>query len=338
MKKKLLAVAVLGAFAGTASAQTNITVYGEIDLAIQHVTHSPTSMVNGDNSRLGFKGTEDLGNGLAANFRLEQRFDADNGKNEGNGTRPLFQGRSWVGLSSASFGAVRLGRDLTPLQAYSGDFDPWGALRARPGMSPTPINGSYVSDPLNPSNTAQNRFSNAAFYSSPNWSGFHFDGAVTTKEPLDAGTPITTPYSVAGGYANGPIGLYAAYERNALRTSVWQIGGSWDFGIAKLMGTYGRTQRDENVLPPGTVPAGLAGLDDHSFTIGGTAKFGPGKLLAGYGETKFSNDAAPKYKQFSIGYEYALSKRTFVYADYSNQKTVGSETINVWDVGLNHTF
>jgi predicted porin len=112
MKKALLALAVLAAFAGTASAQTNVTMYGVLDMALQHENdgvNSTTALDSGiqSGSRLGFKGTEDLGGGLKANFDLEAGVNADTGTSSQGGI--LFGRQAWVGLSGG-FGSLRLGR------------------------------------------------------------------------------------------------------------------------------------------------------------------------------------------------------------------------------------
>lgn len=373
MKKSLLALAVLGAFAGAASAQTSVTVYGKIDLNLSKTSGGTGSMTNGDNSRLGFKGTEDLGGGLAANFVLEQRFDADTGTNE-NGNRPLFQGASWVGLSSNTLGAIRLGRALTPKQAYVAAFDPWNAARGRGAFEPDLIDAGYVSDPLNGSTTANNRWGNAVFYTSPTFAGLKFDAAVASREGgVVSGTsfPSATPYSLAGGYNNGPIGAFAAYERNALNSKIWQLGASYDFGVAKLMATYSKNKNDDRLSTlAGTsvvntsiagsanlAARGLArpgdltrfGADAKAWTIGAVVPVGPGRLLAGYGQNKFDDNNVNgvsynggKAKKGAVGYEYPLSKRTFVYADYINYKTSGipnaNFSTNTVDVGIDHSF
>jgi predicted porin len=353
MKKSLLALAVLGAFAGAASAQTsNVTVYGKVDLNLSKSNGSTTSMNNGDNSRLGFKGTEDLGGGLKANFQLEQRFDADTGTTEGNGRRPLFQGRSWVGLSGG-FGAIRLGRDLTPKQAYAGNFDPWGADRGRGAFDPDLMDAGYASDPLNGGNSANNRWSNAAYYTSPTFAGFKVDAAVASRETLGFGTPSSTPFSLAAGYDNGPIGAMAAYERNALNSKIWQLGASYDLGVAKLMATFAKTKIDSGVAVPtgavnqtlgvnGALAASTVGANAKAWTIGAYVPVGPGRLLAGYGQSK-ADDFDAKFKKAAIGYEYVLSKRTFLYADYINYKKkygglAADSTSNTFDVGIDHSF
>src|ERR1700704_712787 len=124
MKKSLLALAVLGAFAGAASAQSSVTVYGSLGLAVTKGNGGTAPNNNGNGtskawiekqsngSRLGFRGNEDLGGGLSAQFQIEHRFNPD----EGVLNNPSFfwQGRSYVQLSSASVGRIYLGRDYTP--------------------------------------------------------------------------------------------------------------------------------------------------------------------------------------------------------------------------------
>ncbi|MBI3230883.1 MAG: porin, partial [Burkholderiales bacterium] len=108
MKKSLIALAVLAA-TGVAHAQSNVTIYGQMDLGLSKSTGTTTQMLTGDNNKLGFKGVEDLGGGLKAIFQAEIRMDSDTGTTEAGGARPLFQGQSRVGLQG-DFGMVRLGR------------------------------------------------------------------------------------------------------------------------------------------------------------------------------------------------------------------------------------
>ena len=120
MKKTLLALAVLGASAGVASAQqSNVTVYGIVDAGVQYKNDGnpagkTLSLESGqqNGSRLGFKGTEDLGGGLSAIFTLENGFNVDTGTlgQSTPTTQRLFGRQAWVGLSSNSFGSVKLGR------------------------------------------------------------------------------------------------------------------------------------------------------------------------------------------------------------------------------------
>lgn len=108
MKKQLLALSLLAAFAGMAHAQSNVTIYGLMDTGFIKETGSDLKMGEWNSSRLGFKGTEDLGSGYKATFQLEKRFYVNDGAKNGD---LEFEGASNVGLAGP-FGAVRLGRRM----------------------------------------------------------------------------------------------------------------------------------------------------------------------------------------------------------------------------------
>lgn len=346
MKKSLLALAVLGAFAGAASAQTNVTVYGTLDVGVSKANNATTNIGAGDNNKLGFKGTEDLGGGLSALFQAEIRFDPDTGTTEGNGTRPMFQGQTRVGLAGG-FGMVRLGRGLTANQESFAAFDPWGSTRARGAMIPFAY-GPYGSDPLNPGVAPQNRFTNALFYNTPVMSGFQANVTVATKETgalltgaagTPAYTPTRTPVSFSGTYNNGPIGAMVGYERNAIDAKVWNVGGTYVFGPAKLFVTYAKSSKSDVAgLPVGVFPGGLplAGLDAKTWTLGTKVGLGVGSVLAAYGQSR--PDDLAKVKRAALGYEYPLSKRTYLYTDAINMKTDGIDSVRTFDVGVHHNF
>jgi predicted porin len=134
MKKSLLALAVLGAFAGAASAQSSVTIYGSLDLAVTKGNGgtAPNNGANGaskawierqsNSSRLGFRGNEDMGGGLSAQFQIEHRFTPD----DGAAASPFWAGRSYVQLSSASAGRVYLGREYIPAFWPAVKSDPFG--------------------------------------------------------------------------------------------------------------------------------------------------------------------------------------------------------------------
>jgi len=347
MKKSLLALAVLGAFAGVAQAQSQVTIYGQLDLNLSKTTSSTTKMLNGDNNKLGFKGSEDLGNGLSATFQAEIRMDSDTGNTEGNGTRPLFQGQTRVGLASASFGQIRLGRGLTALQESGGAYDPWGADRGRGTFVPSVADAGFGSDPLNPQNTANNRLGNALFYNTPVLSGFQGNVTVATKEggTLTTGQvnkqAISNPYSLSGTYNNGPISAMIGYERNGLEDKWTKVGVSYNVGVANLMASYAQTKFGDSGLSTdaATGQAMVAGSKTKGWVLGANIVAGPGNVLVGYGQKKpDSVNGVQTLKQFSAGYEYKLSKRTFLYTDYVNQRQSGTQTLNTVDVGIHHNF
>lgn len=332
MKKTLIALAVLGSIAGFAQAQSNVTIYGVLDAGFTKksgdTADTATKIGRGDNNRIGFKGVEDLGGGLSATFQIENRFEPDTGTVE-NGTRPLFQGRTTVGLAGA-FGSVKLGRELSSVQAVNPAFDPFGTTTV--GAFAPFFMGNYNSDALSTAN-AQNRFSNGVFYNSPVMSGFALGVSAATKEGPAVGAPAGTElpknaYSLAGTYKNGPIGAMLGYERNGISDKFWQLAGSYKVGPANLMASYSRAKVD------------LTDFETKSWMLGADIVAGPGNVKIGYGQQKPDSDL--KSKKFAIGYQYSLSKRTYLYVDAANLRTdvpVGGDiNVRLYDLGLHHSF
>ena len=323
MKKSLFALAVLGAVAGAAQAQTAVTVYGAIDIGIVKVKNQTTAIGRGDNNKLGFKGTEDLGGGLSALFQLEMRYEPDTGTTESAPNRPLFQGQTRVGLKG-DFGTIRLGRGLTAAQDAIAVSEPW-SFDSNRGNLVTFTTAGYNSDPLSPG-SSQNRFSNALFYNSPVVGGFQGNVTLATKEAQTSGTPAVNPYSLAGTYTNGPFSGVIAYERNAVETKFFNLGGAFDVvpGV-KLQASYAQQK------------LGATGLKTKGYTFGGQFKVGgSGVILAGYGRNKPEN--TDKTDQFSLGYEHNLSKRTFLYVDAWDRRAPGVAAVHAVDVGMHHNF
>ena len=338
MKKSLVAIALFGAFAAQAQAQSAVVIYGTLDAGVTKATGTTTSIGGRDNNKLGFMGTEDLGNGLKALFQLEMRYAPDTGLLEGNNTRPLFQGQSRVGLQGA-FGTVRLGRGLTAFQESSTRFEPWNGIPSPAGFQTDIAVAGYGSDPLllGGASTSNNRFANAVFYNTPVFSGFQVNATVATKETAVVGTTArTVPYSLSGTYDNGMFGALAAYERNAVEDKVWSVAGSFKpMEPLKLMASF---QRKNQAAPNLTAPLS----DAKAWLVGANYTMGPGKFLAGYGQK--DPEVGAKTKQASLGYEYSLSKRTYVYVDASNKKfatplTANNTTsVNSYGVGVHHNF
>ncbi|HZW11607.1 MAG TPA: porin, partial [Noviherbaspirillum sp.] len=171
MKKSLLALAVLGAFAGAASAQTNVTIYGLVDASIERnddnngpITwgmRDANSFNSGKNgSRLGFKGTEDLGGGLSALFVLESGFQVDSGAMRGDGG--LFSRQAYVGLQGG-FGTVKLGHQYTPMHLALDTIDPFGTGMAGNIAYQFNNNGTRMSNTVNYSYSAAGFTGQAAY-------------------------------------------------------------------------------------------------------------------------------------------------------------------------------
>lgn len=353
MKKSLLALAVLGAFAGAAQAQSSVVIYGNVDAGLVKRNDQTLAIGKRANNTLGFKGTEDLGNGLKAIFQLEMRYEPDTGTTEqgaGGVQRPLFQGQSRVGLTGG-FGTIRIGRGLTPFQESSIAFEPFHGIPSPAGFQSDLAVAGYSSDPLGlPSNSA-NRFSNAVWYNSPEFRGIQINTAIASKEAngalavvgrgtianpqYTANTPArANPYSISATWKNGPGALMLANERNAVESEVTSFAGYVMVNPeTKLM--FSITRQDQSHTK-------FTNTDTKAWVLGANYTLGASKFLAGLGQKQV--DGAAKVKQLSLGYEYSLSKRTYLYADVSKKQGAPaiapstSTSIKHVDVGINHSF
>ena len=177
MKKTLIALAVLGAAAGVAHAQSNVTIYGIVDTGFIKKSGQDVEMGEHVNNRLGFRGVEDLGSGMKATFELERRFDLNNGVEKGY-AKPGYDGAANVGLKGDNWGAVRLGRVNELTTETIRKFDPFY---------------QYGVGAMLEGNQRSPRISNTIRYDSPNWSGFHFGasyslGGNTDSDSIDGST------------------------------------------------------------------------------------------------------------------------------------------------------
>ena len=298
MKKTLLAIAILTSFAGAASAQSSVTVYGLLDAGItsEHggaagsVTKLATGVESGN--RLGFKGSEDLGNGLKANFQLENGFNLDTGTQRQGA---LFGRQAYVGLSGG-FGAVNLGRQYDPIFVSMDSIDPFS----------TGLTGSST-NLLNPGNVRTN---NAITYSSNSIQGFSANVLYGMGE-VAGNNAANRTIGLSANYANGPVLVTFAYDRiNAAASSsanlkLALLGATYNFGPALVAAAYETEKSD------------TAALDNRDYLLGVTVPVGPaGAFLASYmkKDDRISNKDG---KQLAVGYTYALSKRTNVYTSYA---------------------
>ncbi|ART56019.1 porin [Acidovorax carolinensis] len=325
MKKSLIALAVLAA-SGAAMAQSSVTLYGVADAGVTYLNGNDnwSGVTSGNNltSRLGFRGTEDLGGGLKANFVLEGGFNLDNGDGASGyagakaGEGFQFKRRSTVGLAG-SFGEVRLGRELTAAYNATARYDVFGSV----GLAQSRLwaDGGVVDANANAAAVTTNqRVSNMVTYVSPDFTGFkvglNYGFGETTNGNSDSS------YLGAGlMYDNGPLSLGLGLERlnegaNSVATSdidAWSLGGSYDFGVAKLLAGYRTSKVD--------LAAGENKRNGAYVAV--TAPVGPGLVRASYNryENKLNGGKA-KADQFGLGYVYSLSKRTSVYGTYAYLK------------------
>ena len=337
MKKNLIALAVLAA-SGVASAQSSVTVYGIADVWVGSLKSAGVrqAMVGSggvDQSRFGFKGTEDLGGGLKANFVLEQGFNIDTGTvvdNSGGTVKgnQAFSRQSYVGLSSA-LGEVRLGRTLTPFEDISGATTPGFNSALAPSSSVWLSTGHNIS----PANTV--------YYASPSFSGF--SGAASYSLGEDKNTLAPTFNNKAGRtgsfnvkYEGGPVYAGLAYQAEKLAgapnsVKFTRVNGSYDLGVVKLLAGYGRVA-DQGVADARTTEWQIGA--DYPVTSALT-------LSGGYARSK-DNAVLGNAKRSGLGLvaSYSLSKRTSVYGGVQANKTEAATTTkgDLYAVGIRHTF
>lgn len=306
MKKSLLALAVLGAFAGAASAQSSVTLYGRVDLSLaRNVGSDDLVMQNGSGSRLGVRGVEDLGGGLKAFFNIEHRFNADTGTNP---NARFWHGRSLVGLEGG-FGKVSLGREYTPAFLKSQLVaDPWGWDTVAANNIAT---GGLIA-PVRADNSITYDFAAA---------GFSVGAQVALKEAGDK-----NGFSLGAQYAAGPLVVGFGHDRpvNTDNTNWTTLNGSFDLGMVKLGGLFGTGK--------------LAGAKHRSWLLSATAKLGGGELRASYSQLRNTTADVTASRQFGLGYHYSMSKRTTVYADIVNDSKRVDDNKTGFDIGIKHNF
>lgn len=333
MKKSLLALAVLGAFTGLASAQSSVTIYGLVDANVGKAAGTDDKTVGqGAQSRLGFRGTEDLGNGLKAFFNIQHRFDSGTGAGIGtpsSSQNPFWQAEANVGLSG-NFGNVRVGRNYTEAFYQQVAVDPWGFdtvgnIKAfLVGGAGTVGSSNTVAN--NASSIAGDRANNAISY----WitqSGFTFgaqiaeandnggaNGGVGANQATPGGLGQKRPSSFRLQYAAGPIAAGISYDNPSDNDDNWTlINGSYNLGVAKVGVFYGDGKN-------------VSALKRKSYGVTATAPFGPGEARAAVAQLKgplssTTGSDITLRQQISLGYHYSLSKRTTIYADVASVKT-----------------
>jgi len=353
MKKSLVALAVLAA-SGASFAQSSVTVYGIVDLwvgSLDNGTTSTTLLNSGgvSSNRWGLKGSEDLGGGLKANFKLEQGFSSDTGA--AASATSAFSRQSWVGFSGG-FGEVRVGRTTTPFDDVSGaadalfdsDLSPMYGVSAPNGVF---ASANYVSRP-----------NNAIFYQAPDFGGF--SGAISYS--LDENQAPAAPTATATAaqqaakvaavtslnltYAAGPVAVQFGYQTEDIANtvalpddySVVRLGGSYDLGTVKLMANYGTATSIGN----------QSGFDATDYQIGADVPVGSAVVVSvSYAKSDDSNPAAAAALEqsrdgYGIGATYTLSKRTFLYGGYhaitTSQTGVADVDTSLFAVGINHRF
>lgn len=303
MMKKILAAAIVSAFAAPAFAATaNVDVYGVLDLSVESLDDGSSRGTNlsSNASRLGFKGAEDLGGGLSAIWQIETTLTMDRSDTYG-GARDTF-----VGLKGG-FGTVKLGYFNTPTKQLSRKLD---LFNNRLGDTRNLLRSDNTNGASG--NTWEERFRNGIRYDTPSFSGLSGSVHYATQTNADvANNNDLDAYSLGANYANGPIFVGATYQRNNLAVgneSNWRLGAGYNMGDLKLVALYAKS-KDQR---------GTSGADRGVWGLGAGYKLGNGEIKGQYykadDEDMTANSGA---NLFAVGYDYNLSKRTQVYVAYA---------------------
>lgn len=368
MRKQLPITALVATLAAPmAMAQSSVTIYGVIDLAFTRASNGPANITRVDSgtgwgSRLGFRGSEDLGGGLKANFLLEQGFDASSGALQQGGA--AFGRSAWLGLSGSNW-ETRLGRQLSPTALSLLAVDPgvgnYYANLQQTGIGSLQSPASVAGDPGHQSTA---RINNSA---SVRWT----EGSWMVRALVAPGQSDSTGAgNLHGGsvtYEKGPLLGTAAYTRFKQYAkdipsgaapgwqTEWTLAGSYKFSLAKLEGgfySFDPSERNKTL-------AATTVLKSQSRWIGATVPTGTGQVLVQYirnNVQRMPGVAAANSDILGATYEHFLSKRTVAYASAgsvrnsatSNTMLVGSTTavvpgamgasVKAVSFGLRHSF
>lgn len=354
MKKSLIALAVLAA-SGAAMAQSSVTLYGVLDIGFGKVKSQQWGMNNGEGyasggdgfnstSVIGFRGVEDLGGGLKANFNLQTSgLDLS-----GPGTGLAFGREAWVGLEGASWGALQFGRSSSVAAKTMGVYDfngtSYSSAFDRAGVSAVTWYGS-------------SRRSSQVQYVTPNFGGFTMRAGFTAKgdqivgsssvgyvAPLPADADRKAQYTLGATFANGPLSISAVGETKSRvgERTAYAVGASYNLTVVKLGATYNRRET-AGVDGYNTIANNTGrGAGGNGWTLSAVAPLGAANLGVQYARNTGASIAAVE-----VFANYALSKRTRLYADFV--KTTGQDAVAVANVlrpsnpyavglGVVHTF
>lgn len=305
MKKSLIALAVAGAVAAPAAfaATSNVDIYGIFGAAVDIIDRDNASedefKVSSTASRIGFKGAEDLGGGLSAIWQVETGLNIDT--NGGSwGSRNTF-----VGLSSKSLGTVRLGNYDTAYKMSTGRLDVFADTLADYNTIMGSADGNNA--------TFDRRESNSISYESPDFSGLKLMGTYGQQNEAGNSNPDPDLWSLAAVYANGPLFATLAYETlNDFGVSrdvdSWKIGAGYKFGNTTLGAAYENMDDDQ----ANSVFSRDAWYVSVRHDMGNIALKG---AYANAEDSDAGNDGADFW---ALGVDYAMSKRTVVYALYTS--------------------
>lgn len=326
MQKKVLVFAVAAAMGLPAAAMADTTLYGRMNLSVDIVDNGDdtTHQLASNSSRLGVRGSEDLGNGLRGVFQIEAALQGDSGSAFGSSN--LTGRNTYVGLAGA-FGEVRVGKHDTPYKLATLPLNFFADTLGDMNHVTSQMGGLGLYDDVEGSlGSFYNRNDNTLLYISPSFDGLQFMASYTTDKSDDRSSSVANDrnaYSLAATFTQGPMFIAVAYERlnegSALSITegedtfsevgdakAWKVGGTYQIDALTLAAMY------ENV------DSGIDGLGDRdAFHLGAKYQLGQAYLMGSYtyaGENDLDDTDAQMY---ALGAGYNLSRRTAVYAVFA---------------------
>ena len=334
---------------GTSDA--NVVLYGQLDVLIDtvHFAAEPAQAPAGpgpgkpansgqndhylssDISYWGIRGTEELGGGMHAYFKLESGFFINNGETQATqgGATPIFNRESYVGLGS-DWGSIQAGSQWSPSLFVQVKSDPFQRHSDGSGITltqqtPGNIRGFLGWTPV----------SNAVEYISPNLGGFSGRALYAFSNSTDGLSGLNQFAAASLEYAAGPLYLGLSYEddhtvapgpivpASTSTDKTFGLGASYDFQFVKL---FGFVMKNTLAVPAGARPApGVL-----AFNTGLNVPIGNGKIEAAYGHEKMADTIGGNANFYSIGYIYNLSKRTYLYASTAAIKNGSASHYALW--------
>ena len=339
MKKSLIAMGAALVCMGAAQAQSSVQLSGLVDVYVGSMRMAGdadrTSVVGSGGmttSWFGFTGTEDLGGGLKAGFKLTSFMRADTGNPGRFNGDPFFSRDASVSLSGG-FGAVALGRGMAPNFLPTILTNPFGdSFTVSPLVLHANMGTSVWGNQTTPADTG---WSNQVTYSTPSFGGlranlhYQFGEQAGNSGKNNAGLNVM--------YGNGPLWLTAFYEQanisnpiNALidKKTDWMLGGSYDFGMAKAFLTYGKAK------------VNATNFSAKTWSLGADVPVlnKAGSIKAAVARTKASGLSDATRTTTSIGYDHFLSKRTDVYAVGMRDQVTSQSSGTSLVLGIRHRF
>jgi predicted porin len=310
MKKHLPTLIGVALAGGMSAAVADVTVFGHIDTSVDFADQdggSDTTNLNCTTCSFGFKGSEDLGNGLKALFKIDFEYDTTE-REEG-----LTDRDQWLGLGGV-FGQLRVGTISTVYKSHGAMLDPIyrTAQQQRDRGLQSDLHRGAGED-------GQGRATNTLRYDTPTWNGLGI-GAHYTLQNDTAENSTDSPWGIGGQYKGGPFLAFADYITSDAGgdDSAWKLGGKFDISMFSLFAQY---EVDDGLISARggnqTTPGSGDGAD--TWMLGATATLGNSMAYFGWGhgDSGSGGSIASKYNVWQLVATHNMSRRTMLYGGFS---------------------